>query len=122
MEIERIRFQIACLGMDMIYLSLARNKGFMSCNLPTLDHSYCCGQLRPCGGGLLHLMDVADHKGHTIEVHDIKEKGGLGRVVKNCRRFEGEYCDLSTGTLKCVFLGHMREEAVGRMNHLKLFL
>ena len=70
MQIEWIRLQIAYIGMDVIYLSLGRNKGFMSCNLATLDRSYCCGQVRPFCGGPVHLMDVADHKGHTIEVRD----------------------------------------------------
>ena len=57
-----------------------------------------------------------------IEVVDLKKKWGLRRVFKNCGGFEGEYKDEWTGTLQSVFLGQTREEAVGRMNHVKSFL
>ena len=60
----------------------------------------------------MHLLNVADHSGHTVEVPELTEKWGLGRVVANCRGFEGKYEDVETGTLKWVFLGRNREEAV----------
>ena len=68
------------------------------------------------------MLNLADHKGHTIEVHELKERWGLGRVIQNCRGFEGQYKDIETGSLKWVLLARMREEAVGRMYHVKFFL
>ena len=68
------------------------------------------------------MLNVANHSGHTVEVPELTKKWGLGRVVANCRGFEGEYKDLETGTLKWVFLGWSREQATGRMNHVKSFL
>ena len=53
---------------------------------------------------------------------DLKKKWGLGRVFKNSRGFEGEYKDEWTGTLQSIFMEQTREEAVGRMNHVKSFL
>ena len=70
----------------------------------------------------MHWMRKEDHKGHTVEVPDLKEEWGLGRVFKNCLGFQGEYNDFETGNLRNVFLGRTLEEAVGKMNHLRSFL
>ena len=64
-------------------------------------------------------MREENPKGHTVEVPDLREEWGLGRVLKNCLGFEGEYSDFETGSLRSVFLGRTLEEAVGRMNHVK---
>ena len=86
-----------------------------------MDKCYICREARPCCGGLVHMMREEKHRGHTIEVPDLKKTWGLGRVFQNCRGFEGEYEDEWTGTLKLAFLGRTREEAVKRMNHVKSF-
>lgn len=87
-----------------------------------MDCCYVCKRARPCCGGPVHLLAVSNHEGHTVEVPDMKEKWGLGRVFRNCRGFEGEYEDVWTATVKIVFLGRTREEALTRMNHAKSFL
>ena len=54
-----------------------------------------------------------NHKGRTVEAPELREEWGLGRVLKNCQGFEGEYKDYETGSLRSVFLGRTLEEAMG---------
>ena len=67
------------------------------------------------------MMDETN-EGHGVEVADLKTMWGLGRVVRNCRGFLGEYKDVETGKWCFVFLGDTREDAIGRMNHMRSFL
>ena len=76
-----------------------------------MDDCYVCNKERPCCGGSLHTFCEENHKGHTVEAPELREDWGLGRVLKNCQGFEGEYKDYETGSLGSVFLGHMLEEA-----------
>lgn len=46
-----------------------------------MDKCYICREARPCCGGLVHhMMRVEEHRGHTVEVPDLKKTWGLGRV------------------------------------------
>ena len=87
-----------------------------------MDKCLICNEMRPCCGGPLHLMNEGQHRGHTIEVPDLRAKWGMGRVFQTCRGLEGQYEDEWTGGMKLVFLGRTRKEALSRMNHVKSFL
>ena len=87
-----------------------------------MEECYVCKKDRPCCGGPVHLLRDGNHKGHTVEAPELREEWGLGRVLKNCQGYEGEYRDVETGSLRSVFLGRTREKASQRMNHVKSFL
>lgn len=73
---------------------------------------YVCSQERPCCGSHLSMMFHEHHTGHSKEVLELSKAWGMGRVMKNCCGFHGEYIDVETKSIRVMFLGLTEEEVL----------
>ena len=88
---------------------------------------YICSQRRPCNRQT--TVELASNGHHERLIHPIDGNGvvakawSLGPVwITCCGHYYGMYYDNVAGAFQPMYLGGCEQQALNRMNHVKLFL